>query len=204
MCFTVSGEVDLLHGQSGGVQTLHLLGWCADDVLGLFIQKAALWDADPTLSMKHMGINPRSLLTESLLQPTIVRRAVEDAAAAVSPADALAIVPSTGDLPSVLACTFAVQALANAEDVDLRGATMWELNGVDTRTLQMLKRSGAIVSTLDDFGDERYRLQPMAITTSGKQRLRPAGTVASQPVVIVNWRSASRIDMMVELLRRGL
>jgi len=40
----------------------------------------------------------------------------------------------------------AVQAVARLEELDPRGATMWELDRVDTRVLHMLTRSGALVA----------------------------------------------------------
>ena len=110
-----SGDVDLRHEQGGGIQTLHLLGWCMGEALDLFIQKAAVWEADGASAIKQLGVDPRSLLTEGPLQASSVRMDV-------SPPDA--IVPTAGE--ALRAYSHTLLALANAEDSDPRVLTMRE------------------------------------------------------------------------------
>ena len=55
------------------------------DVLGVFLQKVALWQPDPTSCLKRVGIDQQSLMIDSPLQPVSVRMPLVDAATAAAP-----------------------------------------------------------------------------------------------------------------------
>ena len=82
---------------------------------------------------------------------------------------------------------------------------MWDLPNVRSETLDALARAGAVEVSRDEFGELSFALRPgsTSVAISLVDTLHDCCAAAALPCEVEKWRVASRLDLVVELLRAG-
>ena len=81
--------------------------------------------------------------------------------------------------------------------------TLTQLPDCHTADLQWLLDSNVITADEDEFGEACFSLVPAAVSILLRRRYFPSELVAAQMPKCQPWRSAPRIDLVVNLLRLG-
>ena len=74
---------------------------------------------------------------------------------------------------------------------------------MSTATLEVLRESGAVDNAEDEFGEITFNLRPGGVTIGMQSRVRMRGLLAAEPTSVEHFRTAPRLDLVVELLRSG-
>ena len=135
-------------------------------------------------------------------QPPVVRPPLADVFGIVAPVDTLVEWDARSAGAGVTPYNELVQALVNREGAN---ATMWDLPNVRSETLDALARAGAVEVSRDEFGELSFALRPgsTSVAISLVDTLHDCCAAAALPCEVEKWRVASRLDLVVELLRAG-
>ena len=188
--------------------SLHLSAWCDSTILPRVLRSAVAWRASASGAGSARRVAAPANIMPLALWPEAVRPPLADA-------DAEEAVPPLADADAEDAVVADALVLLQQdspqerydrilEQLETHGPlALMDMDDVRACDLTRLVEANVLETAEGDFGDVIYSMRAGAVRIDLELAHQRVGFVAQRPTKCVPWRSATKIDLNVELLRRS-